>query len=260
MWTCSSRRSISIASGTYLPASGTSACPSSWGSTRSPGTRTPRRGRRPAMAHAAGLMIDVHRTLTGSEAPPQAGWDAVWPRRTWIELDGHRLPSPDQETLALHIALHAARHGAGTPHPMEDLSKAIDRWPPEVWRGADRLAVEAAGDRGVCRGAASAATGLRTGPRPRAPADRRAGMGDRPPHRAPTRNAAFPSLRGAATLRERASVLRRGLLPGRTWVAKQYPWADDHGVRLVGGYVAHLARTPVWAARAWRFGRRSRRR
>jgi hypothetical protein len=209
---------------------------------------------------AAGLMIDVHRTLTGSEAPPQAGWDAVWPRRTSIELDGHRLPAPDQETLALHIALHAARHGAGTPHPMEDLRTAIERWPPEVWRGADRLAFE-------LQATAAFAAGLRQLPQGAALA-RDLGL---PPtddlewaiaHRTerPRGTLHFQAFGGAATLRERASVLRRGLLPGRTWVAKQYPWADDHGVRLIGGYLAHLARTPVWAARAWRFGRRSRRR
>jgi len=208
----------------------------------------------------AGLMIDVHRKLTGSDAPPQVVWGALWPRRTEIELGGRRLPAPDQETLAVHIALHAARHGAGTPHPMEDLSKAIERWSLEVWRGAEHLALE-------LQATVAFAAGLRQVPQGVALA-RDLGL---PPtdelewaiaHRTerPRGTLHFQAFGGAATLRQRVSVLRRALLPRRTWVARQYPWADDHGVRLMGGYLAHLARTPVWAVRAWQFERRSPRR
>ena len=87
-------------------------------------------------------MIDLHLELVGSEASPQVAWDAMRRRRTWIELDGRRVPTLNTEALALHVALHAARHGAGTPQPMEDLIRAIERWPSDVWRGADQLARE----------------------------------------------------------------------------------------------------------------------
>ena len=54
-------------------------------------------------------------------------------------------------------------------------------------------------------------------------------------------------------------MVRRSLLPTSKWIAWQYPWASDHGVRLIGGYIIHLVRMPVWAGRAWRFRRRAQR-
>jgi hypothetical protein len=62
----------------------------------------------------------------------------------------------------------------------------------------------------------------------------------------------------ARTLPQRASVLRRSLLPRREWIAWQYPWARAGGVRLLAAYGLHLMRAPVWAAAAWRFRRRAR--
>jgi hypothetical protein len=205
-----------------------------------------------------GLMVDLHRKITGAEAPAQVGWEAMWRRRMWIELDGHRLPAPHVEALALHVALHAARHGAGCPQPMEDLVKAIERWSPDVWRGADRLAFELQATAAFAAGLRQMPEGVALGRKLGLPATDElqwaiAHRGERP--RGTLHLQAFGR---AATPRERASVLRRSLLPGRTWIAQQFPWAGDHGMRLVGGYVAHLGRAPVWAARAWRFRRRAR--
>jgi hypothetical protein len=205
-----------------------------------------------------GLMIDLHRRLAGSEAPPRVGWDAMRRRRTWIELDGRRIPTLNAEALALHVALHAARHGAGSPQPMEDLIRAIERWPPDVWRGADQLARELQATPTFAAGLRQVPQGVELARRLRLPATDDlqwdiAHRGERP--RGTLHLQAFSQ---AATLRERASVLRRALLPEPKWIAQQYPWARDRGVRLVAGYAAHLARTPVWAARAWSFGRRAR--
>jgi hypothetical protein len=207
----------------------------------------------------AGLMIDLHQQLAGSHASPQAAWDALRRRRTWLDLDGARVPALNPEGLALHVAIHAAQHGTRYPQPMEDLVKAIERWSPEVWRGAARLARElhataifAAGLRQVPQGALVALElGLpATDDLQWAIAHR----GERP-----RGTFHLEALIQAASMGERASVLRRALLPSRKWIVWQYPWARANGVRLAGAYVAHLARTPLWAACAWRFRRRAQR-
>jgi hypothetical protein len=209
----------------------------------------------------AGLMFDLHFTLAGAEAPRQVTWDAMRCHHAWIELDGRRLPTLNVEALALHVALHAARHGTAdpAPQPIEDLAKALERWNVHVWREADRLARET-------QSTAAFAAGLRQIPEGVAlasdlhlpPTDGLqwaiAHRGDRP-----RGTLHLQALSRASTLRDRMSVLRRSLLPPGVWIAWQYPWASDHGLRLIAGYTMHLARTPVWAGRAWRFRRRARR-
>jgi hypothetical protein len=209
----------------------------------------------------AGLMVDLHWTLAGSEAPRQVVWEAMRRRQTWIELDGRRVPTLNREALALHVALHAARHGAAeaVPQPMEDLARALERWPLQVWREAERLARDvhaimtfAAGLRQIPEGVALARVlHLPATDELQWAIDHRR---DRP-----RGTLHLEALSQAATLGERVSVLRRALHPPRKWIAWQYPWASDRGIRLIGGYAFHLMRTPVWAARAWSFRRAMRR-
>ena len=199
----------------------------------------PRPGPGSARGADAGLMIDLHRQLAGSEAPPQAAWEALRPRRTSIELDGRRVPTPRRRKGSPFTWRSTPRNTArGYPQPMEDLAKAIERWPLEVWRGADRLARE-------LQATAAFAAGLRQLPQGAALARRLAlpatdelqwAIAHR--DKRPRGTFHLQAFSRAATLRERASVLRRSLLPTRKWIAWQYPWASDHGVRLIGGYVA----------------------
>jgi putative nucleotidyltransferase-like protein len=206
-----------------------------------------------------GLMVDLHQQLRGAKASPQAAWNALSRSRAWIELAGRRVPTLNADGLALHVALHAAQHGALHHQPLEDLVRATETWSLEVWRGASRLAQTldatqafAAGLRQVPQGAQVARDlGL-------PPTDQLqwwiAHEAERPRGALHLR-----ALSDATSMRERASVLRRALLPSRKWLMWQYPWARDHGVRLAIAYVAHLMRTPLWVARAWRFRRRGRR-
>jgi Uncharacterised nucleotidyltransferase len=207
----------------------------------------------------AGAMIDLHWQLPGSEASPEAAWEAVTRERGWVELDGRRVPTLAVAGLALHLATHAAQHGPRYEQPMEDLAKGLDRWSPEVWRAAARLAAEigateafGAGLRLVPEGAALAAE-------LRLPSTD--GLEWSIANRAARPRGTFhlEAFRQARSLSERASVLRRSLLPRREWIAWQYHWARGTRVRMVAARGLHLLRAPVWAARAWHFRRRARR-
>jgi len=207
----------------------------------------------------AGLMIDLHRQIAGSEGPPEAAWEALRVRRSWIELEGRRIPTLNPEGLALHVALHAAQHGARYPQPMEDLAKALERWPLEVWQRAARLARELHATAAFAAGLRQLPQGVALARRLCLPATDELQWMIAHRDKRPRGTFHLHAFSQAATLSERASVVRRSLLPTSKWIAWQYPWASDHGVRLIGGYMVHLVRTPVWAARAWRFRRRAQR-
>jgi Uncharacterised nucleotidyltransferase len=207
----------------------------------------------------AGTMVDMHWQLPGSEASPEAAWEALTRGCERVELQGRRVPTLAVEGLALHLATHAAHHGPRHEQPIEDLAKGLERWSPDVWRAAGRLAGEieateafGAGLRQIPPGAALAGElGL--------PATD--GLEWRIAHRAarPRGASRLQAFEEARSLSERAAVLRRSLFPRREWIAWQYHWARGSRLRMVAARVLHLMRAPMWAARAWRFQRRARR-
>jgi hypothetical protein len=93
-----------------------------------------------AATREAPYDVDVHRWLPGAEAPPGPAWDALWQRRTGIELAGCQVPVLPREGQALHLALHAAQHGPDFVKGLVELRRALGRWPPDVWREAVALA------------------------------------------------------------------------------------------------------------------------
>jgi putative nucleotidyltransferase-like protein len=206
-----------------------------------------------------GVMVDLHRWLPGCDAPPQVAWDALAPRRVFIEVEGRDAPVLDRAGLALHLALHATQRGPEDDKAIDDLERGLERWPPEVWREAAALAraVEAL---------PAFAAGLRLLP---AGAARARDLGLPPTgeldwtilHRATRPRGTFhlQALAEARSVRERVEVLRRSLLPTRRWIAWQYPGAGAGGARMLVAYARHLLRTPLWAVRAWRFRERARR-
>ena len=206
---------------------------------------------------SAGLMIDLHRRLPGSRAAPQPAWDALATGRTELDIDGRCVPVFSRSGLALHVATHAAQHGLSFRGPIEDLTKALERWPPEVWRGAEMLAREveatgafAAGLRLVPAGAALALDlGL--------PGTDDLEWAIAHAHARPRGSFHLQSLAEARTFRERAAMLRRSVLPRREWIASEYWWARGRRGRMAVAYSLHLIRVPVWAYRTWRFRRRA---
>jgi hypothetical protein len=215
-------------------------------------------GRGPGARHD--LLVELHLRLAGSEAPPCATWDALAARRTTIELQGRRVPALNREGAALHLATHAAQHGPAYRKGCRELGLGLERWPFEVWEGAARLALEV-------EGCEAFAAGLRLVPTGRELA-RALGLAAtdaldweiRHGDLRPRGTFHVTALREAQSLRARATVIGRALLPPRRWITWQHPWAQAGGARLVAAYALHLMRAPAWAARAWRFSRRAQRR
>jgi|Tabmets5t2r1_1033131.scaffolds.fasta_scaffold00014_13 hypothetical protein len=209
-----------------------------------------------ATAEAA-PQIDLHWRLPGAQASPESAWAALTRERGVVGLAGRRVPTLAVDALALHLATHAAQHGPGQRQPVEDLARGLERWASDVWRGAARLATEieateafGAGLRLLPRGAAVASDlGLPGTGRLEWEIAHRDGR--------PRGTFHLQALSEARTLRERASVLRRSLVPRREWIACQYPWARGTRVRMIGARGLHVMRAPLWAARAWRFRRRA---
>jgi hypothetical protein len=201
------------------------------------------------------LMVDLHSRLAGVEAPPQVAWEALSARRTSIEVDGRRSPVLNEEGLALHLATHAAQHGPDEPKALGDLAYGLEHWPSQVWQGAAGLAGELQASAAFAAGLRLLPAGARLAqqlelPAPDALEWEFLNRGARP--RGTFHLKGFAEAR---TLSERATVLRRSLLPKREWITTQYPWAAAGGTKLAAARVLHILRTPLWAARAWRFRR-----
>jgi hypothetical protein len=194
--------------------------------------------------------VDLHLRLPGAAAPAQRVWDALSARRTAIELAGRAIPVLRREGLALHVALHAAQHGAAHAKGIVDLQLALERWPEEVWRAAAALATEIDAARAFASGLRQVGDGARLAERlelaPASAPDAR---------ERPRGTFHLQALSGARGPRARARILRRALLPRRAWIVYTYPWARGGGPLLAAAYAVHLARAPLWAARAWRYRR-----
>ncbi len=206
-----------------------------------------------------GCTVDLHWRLPGLGVDPAAAWELLHASREPIVVDGREVPALGPAALALHVATHAAQSGPGDLKAIGDLSRAAERWPLGRWREAARLAAElsateplSAGLRLSARGASVAAQlGLRASP----------GLEWAIRHRESRPRGTF-HVRGlidAHGWRERAGIVRRSLLPRPEWIAAQSPWARRGRRALVAAYALHVVRSPLWALRAWRFDRRSRR-
>src|SRR4051794_10334053 len=82
--------------------------------------------------------VDVHDTLAGLLADPEAVWAVLREHRE--ELAVGRLPVLDRTGLALHLALHAAQHGRQGGRPLRDLARAVERIDEAHWREAAQVA------------------------------------------------------------------------------------------------------------------------
>jgi hypothetical protein len=204
-------------------------------------------------AEIGNVMIDLHWKLYGALAPSDVAWHTLRGGAEPVTVAGRVVLRLGRPALALHIALHLAQHGSGDAKAASDLELAIVRWEPDVWHEAARLA--------VCLEAIDAfAIGLRLVPDGARMADR---LGVFPTEAAswemehrdvrPRGTQHLLALGEARTLRARAAVLRRALLPRPAWIRSEIRWAHRSRCHLGAAYVLHLLRSPLWAARAFRF-------
>jgi hypothetical protein len=88
-----------------------------------------------------GAGVDLHYTLFGVGAAPEALWDAFIETSVLEPVGGRRIPLPSRPARLMHIALHAVQHGGEAwEKPMRDLEQGIAKAGKSEWEDALRLA------------------------------------------------------------------------------------------------------------------------
>jgi hypothetical protein len=217
------------------------------------------------MRAADEIAIDLHAWLPGAQASPEIAWEALLARRAWIEVGGRRAAALDRAGQAMQLATHAAQHGPAFMKHTDELALALARWPAEVWVSAAALAHRIAATEAFAAGLRLVPEGRELASRIALPSTAELDWTIR--HRCTRPRGTFHvrAVAEADNWRQRLEILRRSVFPNRTWIAQQHGWARDGGLtRLAAAYVLHLARAPLWAARAelflWRARRAARRR
>ena len=205
------------------------------------------------------IMIDLHWRLDGCEAADDVIWEALTVGRGSIEVRDDEAAVLGDEGLALHVALHAAQHGPDDVKAIGDLTRAVERWPVDLWRQAAQLAETVRGVPAFAAGLRLVPAGSRLASELRLPETPELDWkihtrGDRP--RGTFHVEAWRQARG---LRQRANVLRRSLFPTQRWIRFYVPWAARGRAWMVLAYAWHILRAPLWAARAGRYLARARR-
>jgi hypothetical protein len=207
---------------------------------------------------ADAVAIDLHRVLPGAGAPRDEAWDALAANPATVDVAGFEAQSLPLAGRALHVALHAAHHGAERPKPLRDLTRVLEIGDLELWREAAALARQLDAVESLATGLAILPAGrdvaaqLELAPARSVDAALRAGA---PPPTA----LGFEQLAGAPGARERLDIVWRKLVPPPEFMRRWHPLASRGRTGLL---LAYLYR-PVWLARAmprglraWRAARR----
>ncbi len=86
--------------------------------------------------------LELHWTLIHIGADPETLWEVCNRDSRAMLVGGVEVSTPADPQLALILALHAAQHGVQWNRPQEDLRRAVEVLPLEVWRAAAQRAVE----------------------------------------------------------------------------------------------------------------------
>ena len=205
------------------------------------------------------IMIDLHWRLDGCNAPDDVLWEALAAGRSSTELAGEEAPVLGDEALALHVALHAAQHGLDDTKAIGDLTRAVERWPIDLWREAARLAETVQAVPGFAAGLRLAPDGVLLAAELALPDTHELDWRIQTGESRPRGTFHVEAWRDARGVRERANVLRRSLFPTPRWIRYYVPWARRGPAWMVLAYAWHILRAPLWAARAGRYLARARR-
>lgn len=213
------------------------------------------------LRHSDGAKVDLHRTVAGVEAAPAKAWTVLAARTVPMAVARARVAALDIPARALVVALHAAQHGTVQLKPLEDLRRALERAPIEVWRQAATIADELDARPAFARG-------LRLDPRGDALAGelhlgspRLADWAARPGSSARLA-LGFERLAHAVGVRRKVVLMARELLPSPSHMRWWSPLARRGRRGLLAAYVMRVGRLlwytlpGVWAWRRDRSGPR----
>ncbi len=86
--------------------------------------------------------LELHWTLVHVGADSEALWEVITRDSRTMRVGGVEVSTPADPQLALILALHAAHHGVRWTRPHEDLRRAVEVLPGNVWRAAAEHAVD----------------------------------------------------------------------------------------------------------------------
>jgi len=211
---------------------------------------------------ADGSKVDLHRSLVGIGADPDAVWSTLSARTEELVVGGYPATVLTVPGRAFHLAVHAGQHGAGWSRPLEDLDRAIAVSDEASWREAAELADS-------LDATAAFAAGLRLSPAGERMADRLGLPRDLPVDVALRAGTPPPVALGLDQLaqakgpRARLRILRHKLAPPPSFMRHWSPLARRGRFGLVLAYLWRplwlLARLPE-GFRAWRRARTQARR
>jgi hypothetical protein len=191
-----------------------------------------------------GVVVDLHRTLQGSGAGPEAVWELLSSHRDTVELAGHQAPILSSPAKALYVTLHAAHHGKAWGKALIHLERALAVVPEPDWNKAAQLARE-------LDATDFFATGLRLVPEGQALAERLRLPGAQSAKVAlqastpPPVALGFEQLRTARGMWTRLRIIARKLFPPSGFIRHWWPPAARNRRMLLLGYLYR----PVWLVR-----------
>jgi hypothetical protein len=193
---------------------------------------------------ADGVQVDVHRTLPGIGVDPRAAWLALSAETEELPVAGRSARTLTVPARALHVALHAAHHGAGGGKPLEDLERALEIADDELWRRATALADELDATDAFAAGLRLKAAGVAVAARLALPAGRSVEVALRAAS-APAEALGFERLARARTWRERADIVGHKLVPPPEFMRHWSPAAAGSRRMLLRAYLQR----PFWILR-----------
>lgn len=108
-----------------------------------------------------GTMIDLHRGFTHIPAALEVTWSALSKQSRQLEVAGEVIDAPSESASALLVALHALGDAPSKGKAFEDLTRAIQRVPPEKWEETRALAHDLRAERNLAAALAMTAEGAR---------------------------------------------------------------------------------------------------
>jgi hypothetical protein len=212
----------------------------------------------PWIRRSDGMNLDLHTTLIGVGAPAETVWRELAAATEPLQLGSREVEVLQAPGLALNVALHAAQHGVEGGKSLEDLSRALETLPEDVWAEAASLAER-------LDAVPAFATGLRLLPAGAARAERLGLPVERSRELALRAGSAPPTALGFWRLaetrgvRKKVRLIARELAPSAAFMRAMYPVARRGPAGLAAAYVwrpLQLARQVGPGFVAWRRARR----
>jgi putative nucleotidyltransferase-like protein len=200
-----------------------------------------------------GHTVDLHVSLAGATADPQAVWAVLRSGAVEEVVGGKSVRTLGETARVAHLALHAAHHGPHVEPPLRDLRQALGRFSDDHWRAAAALADRVGGSVAFANGLCLLPAGQDLAARLGLAADYSAAW------RLGVENvlmaAGIQRLATTPGLRARAAIMRDEAFPSREFLRWWTPMTRGAWPGLTRAYLwrwRFLVRHAPAALRAWR--------